>query len=589
MHYPDFAQPLMSRLRPLLRSLLFTATATTTLMLAACGGGNGTPASDSPAAGFAIGSGNAAHAEPSVPRPLGKPCTVSLFADVTFNNFDSRPFDYRATCPGPWQKVVLEADFSVNAGRQFDRTGHISIAGVNIYTGTTQEPSATVGPNWHVERDLTDYAPLFVRAAGGFVDLDNLVNETYTGRLMGSARLVFYPLQSMAQPRVADMVLGLGSNADGRPSILRDSQTTISKTLTLPRNVVRAYLDVLAQGQSDDEFWWSCAPDDLTEPLQTCGATAFREAQVSIDGQLAGVAPVFPWIFTGGVNPRLWRPTPGVQTLNMKPHRVDLSPFAALLSDGLPHKVEVAVQNARNYFNVTASLLLFRDPLLPQVSGALVSNTLVAARAPLIDNRLGFSATGDVFGTIATTSRRQFAIIGSLQSSLGREELSVRQSMDFVNTQTFSPTLNDFVQTATVKTVSASATESGITAVERNFSFPFSFSIITDGSSMSSEHAAIETQRYTHRGATAFVSESINRVSATSQRSGTPAVNQSSATQYFSYTDDNGACYERRLSSKDGLLSAAIDGKRCAGKANDGKPFGRIASDVLDYWLVLGN
>jgi hypothetical protein len=32
-------------------------------------------------------------------------------------------------------------------------------------------------------------------------------------------------------------------------------------------------------------------PDALTGPLQSCGATAFRETQIAIDGQPAGVAP----------------------------------------------------------------------------------------------------------------------------------------------------------------------------------------------------------------------------------------------------------------------------------------------------------
>jgi len=54
--------------------------------------------------------------------------------------------------------------------------------------------------------------------------------------------------------------------------------------------------------------------------------TAFRESEVTIDGNPAGVAPVYPWIFTGGIDPELWIPIPGVQTLNFKPYRVNLTP-----------------------------------------------------------------------------------------------------------------------------------------------------------------------------------------------------------------------------------------------------------------------
>ena len=87
--------------------------------------------------------------------------------------------------------------------------------------------------------------------------------------------------------------------------------------------------------------------------LQSCGGSGFREVEVAIDGQPAGVAPVFPWIFTGGIDPYLWMPIPGVHSLSFAPHRVDLTPFAALLSDGRAHEVAVGVYNANKNFAAT--------------------------------------------------------------------------------------------------------------------------------------------------------------------------------------------------------------------------------------------
>jgi len=49
----------------------------------------------------------------------------------------------------------------------------------------------------------------------------------------------------------------------------------------MPANVERAFIDVFAQSQSNDEFWYICAPDDVAAELQDCGSTGFREAQVS--------------------------------------------------------------------------------------------------------------------------------------------------------------------------------------------------------------------------------------------------------------------------------------------------------------------
>jgi hypothetical protein len=140
-----------------------------------------------------VGSNNVVVADPTVPRPPGQPCVVTLFTDLTFTDFNTRPYSYTppATCSGSWAKVVLEADFSVTAGRQFDRTATLWLGGVNLYFGTTQEPSATVSPAWHVERDLTDYAALLRSAGQGQAIIGNVVDSTYTGVIHGSARLLF--------------------------------------------------------------------------------------------------------------------------------------------------------------------------------------------------------------------------------------------------------------------------------------------------------------------------------------------------------------------------------------------------------------
>src|SRR6516225_9683051 len=159
-----------------------------------------------------VGTRNVTVADPTVPRPPGQPCVAMLFSGDVFNDFSSRPFSYAPpSCPGPWAKVVLEADFSVTAGRQFDRTASIWLGGVNLYFGTTQEPSATVSPSWHVERDLTDYANLFRQPGNGQAVLGNLVNSTYTGLISGSAKLLFYPATPRTKaPQVADRVIAMG-------------------------------------------------------------------------------------------------------------------------------------------------------------------------------------------------------------------------------------------------------------------------------------------------------------------------------------------------------------------------------------------
>ncbi|HUI83162.1 MAG TPA: peptide-N4-asparagine amidase, partial [Candidatus Binatia bacterium] len=349
-----------------------------------------------------IGSANTVTANPPVPRPPTMPCTVTLFQNYDFADFNPKFFTYTppAGCPGPWAAVVFEADWSVDAGRQFDRTAEVWIGGTNVYFGTTAEPSHDVQRSWHVESNLTEYTPLFTAAQGGRVDLGNLVNDTYTSHYHGSAYLQFYPLaQGQNPPSTASLVLPMAADSTGGTVTLNSPSDQLAKTFTLPANVERAYLEVFAQGQQTDEFWYSCAPDDVAGELENCGSTGFREAEISIDGQPAGVAPIFPWIFTGGIDPYLWRPIPGVHTLNFEPYRVDLTPFAAILSNGQQHTVALSVYNADMYFSATATLLLYQDMGSTQVTGALTSNTIGQPDPVLTENIASLPAI--VWGTLS--------------------------------------------------------------------------------------------------------------------------------------------------------------------------------------------
>jgi hypothetical protein len=75
-----------------------------------------------------------------------------------------------------------------------------------------------------------------------------------------------------------------GQGGINEPAFLYTSTGQLATTFTLPRSIERAYLDVITQSQSNDEFWYTCVPNDVTTELQSCGNTAFREAEINIDG-----------------------------------------------------------------------------------------------------------------------------------------------------------------------------------------------------------------------------------------------------------------------------------------------------------------
>ena len=281
-----------------------------------------------------IGSSNPITADPPVERPHTQPCTVQLFTNQAFADFNIKDFSYAppSGCHGPWAKVVFSADFTVTAGRQFDRTAQFLIGNMNIYYGTTSEPRATLSPSWHVESDVTDLSAGLTTPQTGHAILGNFVGVsggvTYNGIIYANAQLDFYPADFRDRaPRVADVIVPLPTASVGAFT-LNTTADQLSQSVTLPRNTEEAYLDIFAQSQSSDEFWWTCVPSDVSSELESCGNTAFRETEITIDGTPAGIAPVYPWIYTGGVDPYLWEPIPGVQTLNFKPFRVNLTPFA---------------------------------------------------------------------------------------------------------------------------------------------------------------------------------------------------------------------------------------------------------------------
>jgi len=527
---------------------------------------------------YQLGSANTVTADPNVTRPATTPCVVQLFTGAQFFDFNVENFDYAppSECPGPWAKVVLESDISLNPGIQYDRTANFWLGPVNIYFGTTAEPSPNLGPSWHIENDLTDYSSIFYTAQAGQADIGNTLCCGLTSTIYASATLEFYPLaKGQTPPVAANQVLALSAGSSGGTVALNTSTDTLSGTFTLPTNVETAYLDVYAQGQSNDEFWYTCVPNDVASELESCGNTGFRETEITIDGQPAGVAPVFPWIFTGGIDPFLWFPIPGVQTLNFTPYRVNLTPFAGLLSNGQPHIISLSVFNADSYFSATASLLLYLDAGTSQITGAVTQNTL-AAPSPVTKENLNVQQTF-IKGTVDVTSNRSFVISGYVNTSHGKVTTNVAQTVDFSSDQSFNITGTQFVQNisqSNVVNASTAVTQSGAPSIitYQNYNFPLVVDInevvLSNGDINQTTNAKQTYQLNVSTnllGPKGFVSSLLN----TAQHTDTLELDSSfnllgntnqSATQLYRYSDQTGASYNCQLAAVANVLTAFSSG-----------------------------
>ncbi|MEW9623533.1 peptide-N4-asparagine amidase [Rhodanobacter geophilus] len=561
---------------------------------------------------FEPGSRVVATAEPPVPRPAAKPCEVTLLSHEAFDDqgdgssMAARPHRFGFAppkgCAGGWSKVVLEADFSVPAGRQFDRTVALWLGGVNLYFGTTIEPEPDVAQHWHVERDLSDYAALFRQAQAGQMILNNWVSPTTSQPIYVDARLAFYPADA-GQPAAtaADHVYPLSGDPRGEQTALDTPQQGLSRTIDFPRNVERAYLDVIAQSQAHDERWYTCVDraylektrDYSLESFEACDGGSFRGVEVLVDGKPAGLAPVYPWIFTGGVAPHLWLPTPAIQTTNFIPSRVDLTPFAGLLDDGKPHTVTVRVPGADHFFNVAANLLVYQDPRASQLSGELAQDTLAAQQPAglVVHDTLHADAAGRIVGTIAADQTQTYVIAGRLHTPRGTIDTTVHYDGSFHNHQTFArpgekrydETIDQLgAMSLTVERTLDGRPLDGYTVAQRD---PLQLSsrktMVSKGQDFTAEVAMkqghrIETRRTDAQGATyhAVLDENLaTRDHADGKTIPDPLDRTSFAhdeagREQVVFTDSLGSCYRTTIRSRDERLAAVGEGEDCPGHAN---------------------
>ncbi|KGQ19775.1 Peptide-N(4)-(N-acetyl-beta-glucosaminyl)asparagine amidase [Lysobacter dokdonensis DS-58] len=405
--------------------------------------------------------------EPTVPRPDTKPCVVTLLSNENLMAYPFFDYSPPAACPGPWAKIVFEMDMT-----HVRRTGtvanvRVALDGGGEFIGSTfysrrwdlfvgaPQISAATG-RWHVERDLTHYAWLLAEpeelTGGAEYTWDNSGVGVDDDEVLGTARLLFYPPSpTQPAPRVPDAVL-----SDGFP-------------YNMPRNIVRAYVEVIAQGldsspETSDRFWYTCLPDrafvmhpglrnpfaisddwggTLSSSPMGCGGGSYRQVVVEIDGVPVGTAPLMPWLpnnfhrrFPNTLDP----PLPGVQALNFIPYHVDVTPFAAYFNTPGRHMLTFRMMGDAtgpfaSHQMISGKMFIYRDPKLVVVPGAITAY----AMEPALGSPTGsmeFTRTGDVLrGTVVTRNDRTWMTEGYVDTSDGRITTRVQQRNRFDNRQ----------------------------------------------------------------------------------------------------------------------------------------------------------
>lgn len=155
-------------------------------------------------------------------------------------------------------------------------------------------------------KDVSNYLTLWRQPHKIVFDLGNIIDQTYTGPFNTTLTATFFSTKNA--PKTADIIVPLSArrSANGSASAFMVPEVQAVNTFIIPQNVEKAIFSLSAVGQAEEEFWWNNVPNSSTGTFfnnTLLGFSPFREVQLLVDGEIAGVAWPFPVIFTGGVVP----------------------------------------------------------------------------------------------------------------------------------------------------------------------------------------------------------------------------------------------------------------------------------------------
>ena len=273
-------------------------------------------------------------------------------------------------------------------GRQFDRIFGVWLGGVELLRSCTAEPRAT-GIVWRVKKDVTRYYSLLMKEENQTlaVYLGNLVDKTYTGVYHVKLTFHFYPavgkyseILASGHTPWADLILPISRNLplkDGLWFEIENSTDLEVKQFKIPRNAYRAVLEVYLSFHENDEFWYSNPTNDYISANNLTGTPGngpFREVLVWLDGKLVGAVWPFTVIYTGGVNPLLWRPITGIGSFDLPSYNIEITPYLGRILDGKTHTFGFSVTNALNVWYIDANLHIWLDHRSTRTQGKLLGH-----------------------------------------------------------------------------------------------------------------------------------------------------------------------------------------------------------------------
>jgi hypothetical protein len=416
---------------------------------------------------------------PPVLDPVRPTCQRTLMVH-TFGSSYGVPYVGNYTPPEcDFNRVTI--NFTVtSAGRQFDRLALMFLNDIEVWRTSTAEPTAN-GIIWSYVKDMSNFLSLWKEPQKIIFDLGNIQDDTYTGAWNTTLTATFFTAEDDIKP--ADTIIPVSarkSSSDVSSAFVVPDSAAIN-SLTLPRNAQKAVFSISACGQATEEFWWSNVLQtdiDAFNGSTLYGYSPFRELQLFIDGQMAGVAWPFPVIFTGGIVPGFWRPVVGIDAFDLREDEIDITPFLPILSDGKNHSFEIKVAgitddgqgNAQlveavgSNWVVTGKVFLWLDK-----KGSATTGSKPTISAPEASLKVHSSSGNGLVTSLqySVDVARIFSVTSTVKTSSGSKSVTWKQNLKYSNQGNFTDGGN--TQATTQRTQGSSTSTNGYS---RSFDYP---------------------------------------------------------------------------------------------------------------------
>ncbi|ORY61755.1 peptide-N4-(N-acetyl-beta-glucosaminyl)asparagine amidase A, partial [Pseudomassariella vexata] len=386
-------------------------------------------------------------------------CRQTIIEHVFSNSYGS-PYVGAYTPPVGCNFTTTIFNLSVTSqGRQYDRLALLYFGDIEVWRTSTAMPTQS-GIHWSFQKDMTVFHSILSTEQKVIFDLANVIDgNLYTGAFDVNLEALYFDDDYTAGFFPAEEIypISLLSSADNATSVFSLPGDSGSVNVTLPRNIKTAVVSLMASGNGAEEFWYTNVPSEYTNTFNSPwgllnGYGPFREVQLLIDGQLAGVSWPFPILFTGGVDPGAWRPIVGIDTYDLPSFEIDVTPWLYLLCDGNEHSFQLQVIGfdatapgligpiGQNWW-VSGSLFVWLDHATNQTVAGLKSTS---GSGPAFDFNSNINKVIEPNGTVTNSSlyfsleaHRSLSISSTIQAANGSSRtVTWEQNLSFINTQT---------------------------------------------------------------------------------------------------------------------------------------------------------